>query len=56
MSRADAALEAEWKSIRGSYKGTVSKDGTVLEGKWEQMGNALPLKLERVLPAGAKPN
>jgi hypothetical protein len=40
-------LMLEWKGIRGKFDGTINKDGTVLDGKWEQFGNPAPLKLER---------
>lgn len=37
----------EWKGIRGKFDGTINKEGTAMEGKWEQFGNPMPLKLER---------
>lgn len=40
-------VSMEWKGIRGKYEGTINKEGTIIEGKWEQGGNPLPLKFER---------
>jgi hypothetical protein len=40
-------LVLEWQGIRGKFEGTLTNNGSVLEGTWEQMGNKMPLKLER---------
>jgi hypothetical protein len=40
-------LKMEFPGIRGKYDGKLSNDGKILEGKWEQFGAPLPLKLER---------
>jgi hypothetical protein len=37
----------EWKAIRGKFEGTLTNNGSVMEGTWEQFGNKMPLKLER---------
>ncbi len=37
----------EWKGIRGKFEGTLTNNGSVLDGTWEQFGNKMPLKLER---------
>lgn len=47
-------LKMEFKGIRGKYEGTLSKDGKSIEGKWEQFGNPMPLKLERTTESNAK--
>jgi hypothetical protein len=47
-------LKIEWKGIRGKYEGTISKDGNSIEGKWEQMGAPMPLKLERTTEKESK--
>jgi len=44
----------EWKGIRGKFEGTLTTGGDSMEGKWEQMGNPLPLKLERTTAAEAE--
>jgi hypothetical protein len=41
------SLKMEWKGIRGKFEGELSKDGQTIDGKWEQFGNPMPLKLER---------
>jgi hypothetical protein len=45
LTNSNARLE--WKSIRGVFKGILNKEGTVLDGTWEQMGPPLTLKMER---------
>jgi hypothetical protein len=40
-------LKMEWKGIRGKFEGKINKEGTEVDGKWEQIGDPLPLKLER---------
>lgn len=44
-------VELEWKGIRGKFQGTINKEGTMLEGTWDQMGMKSPLKLERTSPS-----
>ncbi len=41
-------IRLEWRGIRGKFEGTLNKEGTIMEGTWEQFGNPMPLKLERV--------
>jgi hypothetical protein len=41
-------VKLEWQSLHGVYKGTMNREGTLLDGTWEQMGPPLKLKLERV--------
>ena len=51
----NSVLKLEWKPIHGTFKGTLSADGKLLDGTWEQMGMPLPLKLERTTsPEGKK--
>jgi hypothetical protein len=40
-------IHLEWRGIRGKFDGTVNKEGTLMEGTWDQFGNPMPLKLER---------
>lgn len=40
-------LHLEFKGIRGKFDGKLNKEGTAIEGKWEQFGNPMPLILER---------
>jgi hypothetical protein len=47
ISFTNPAVRLEWKGIRGVYQGTLNQEGTAMEGKWEQGGKPLPLKLER---------
>ena len=49
-----STLKMEWKGIRGKYEGTLSKDGTSIDGKWEQFGPPMPLKLERTTEKDSK--
>jgi len=37
----------EWKGISGKFEGTLTNNGSVLNGTWEQGGMKMPLKLER---------
>jgi hypothetical protein len=34
-------------SIDGSYEGTMNADGSAIDGTWSQLGQSLPLALER---------
>ena len=43
----DSNLKMEFRGIRGKYEGKVSTDGKTLEGKWEQFGPPMQLKLKR---------
>jgi hypothetical protein len=47
----------EWKGIGGLFTGTLSKEGTEMDGTWKQGGQPLPLKFQRVesAEAAAKP-
>jgi hypothetical protein len=40
-------LEFTVRAVNGSYTGTLSPDGSTLEGKWTQAGNSAPLVLKR---------
>lgn len=40
-------IHVECKGIRGSYTGQLNAAGTEFDGRWEQGGPALPLKLRR---------
>ncbi len=40
-------VRLELKMLRAVFAGAVNKAGTEMEGKWEQGGNPLPLKLQR---------
>jgi len=44
----------EWSGIRGKFEGTLTDSGDTMEGKWEQMGTPMPLKLERTTAAEAE--
>jgi hypothetical protein len=44
-------VRLEWKPINGVFKATLTNQGAVLEGTWEQMGPGLKLRLERVSAA-----
>jgi hypothetical protein len=50
----NSVVKLEWKTIHGVFKGSLNKEGTVLDGTWEQMGPPLALKLERTSAAEAK--
>lgn len=41
----------EWKNIQGVFKGTLTNEGAVLDGTWEQMGPGLKLQMERASAA-----
>ncbi|MDA0803981.1 MAG: alpha/beta fold hydrolase, partial [Planctomycetota bacterium] len=43
----DRSLTLPCKLVNGHFNGTLSEDGTSLEGAWTQMGNTLPLTLTR---------
>src|SRR5688500_12429782 len=45
---ADGSLKIVLKSIRGTFEGKLSDDGSKLVGTWEQGPGKLPLTLERV--------
>ena len=47
-------LSISMPTIGGSFEGTLTEDGTRIEGTFTQMGNALPLHLERT-PDGEPP-
>jgi hypothetical protein len=44
----------EWKALRAKFEGTLTNNGAAIEGTWEQMGNKMPLKLERSAPPAEK--
>jgi hypothetical protein len=46
-SVAPPKVTLEWKAIHGKFEGTLTNNGSVMEGTWEQFGNKMPLKLER---------
>jgi uncharacterized protein len=45
----DNAIELQLKIAQGTYKGTLSADGTELTGEFAQRGMTLPLKLKKVV-------
>jgi hypothetical protein len=47
ISRAGDSVKLEVKTIGGSYQGTLNKEASTLTGTWTQMGNGLPLTLQR---------
>ena len=47
MSLKDSKLTFTVDSVRGSYEGTVSADGTAISGTWSQGGQSLPLDFKR---------
>ncbi|HTG43531.1 MAG TPA: hypothetical protein VK633_03255 [Verrucomicrobiae bacterium] len=47
-------LLMEWNGIRGKFEGTITNEGKMIEGKWEQFGNPVPLSLERAAPGDKK--
>ena len=44
------AVKLEWKNLHGTFKGALNKDGTIMDGTWEQGGPPLTLKMERAAP------
>lgn len=48
-------VRIDCKLIRGTFTGNLNKAGSEIEGSWEQMGNPLPLKLERVPESKPEP-
>jgi uncharacterized protein len=48
VTRADANLKIEVKSIGGVFEGKISKDLSAIDGNWSQGGGTLPLVLKRV--------
>ena len=48
-----ADVSMSMAAIGGSFKGTLSEDGATIEGTFTQLGNTLPLHLERVADEGA---
>jgi len=47
ISRTGESIKLEVKTIGGSFQGTLNKDASSLTGTWSQMGNNLPLTLQR---------
>jgi len=47
MTLSNSNIRVEFKSLRAVYTGTLTNQGKVMDGKWEQMGNPLPLRFER---------
>ena len=43
----NANVRLELKMLRAVYTGILTNESKAIDGKWEQMGNPLPLKLER---------
>jgi hypothetical protein len=46
-SVAPPKVTLEFKGLNGKFDGTLTNNGAVLDGTWEQFGNKMPLKLER---------
>jgi len=40
-------LSIEWKTLQGSYEGTVNAEGSQIDGTWTQRGNSIPLQFNR---------
>jgi hypothetical protein len=47
ISRTADSVKIEVKTIGGSFQGTLNKDSSSMTGTWTQMGNSLPLTLQR---------
>jgi hypothetical protein len=47
VSQNQRQLEFTVRAVNGSYAGTLSPDGSTLDGKWTQAGNSAPLVLKR---------
>ncbi len=47
VSQNQRQLEFTVRAVNGSYSGTLSPDGSTLDGKWTQAGNTAPLVLKR---------
>jgi len=48
VSFENGMVKVEIKRIKGTYEGTLSKDGNSIQGTWKQGGPALPLDLKRL--------
>lgn len=55
VALADAVATFEVKKISGVYQGTLSADGSRLEGGWKQGGRTFPLSLQKAV-AGQAPS
>jgi fermentation-respiration switch protein FrsA (DUF1100 family) len=51
ISFANGQLTLESKPIQGRYEGTLSADGSTMDGKWTQAGISLDLPMKRVTEA-----
>ncbi|MDA1082544.1 MAG: alpha/beta hydrolase [Gemmatimonadetes bacterium] len=47
FNASDRSLTLPCKLVNGEFNGSLSEDGTELEGAWTQMGNTFPLTLTR---------
>ena len=50
----DGELSIDVATVAGGFVGTMSDDGTTIEGTWSQGGSALALVLERVEGDGGR--
>ena len=48
ITLSDKSVSFEVKVVGGSYKGTLSADGSEVVGEWSQGGGSLPLTLKRL--------
>jgi pimeloyl-ACP methyl ester carboxylesterase len=55
MSLEQGRVTLELDKLRARYEGTLSEDGTAIDGKWMQSGISLPLVMKRVKEV-PKPN
>jgi len=47
IARTGDTVKMDLKSINGSYEGTLDKDASTMTGTLSQMGNPVPLNLQR---------
>jgi hypothetical protein len=48
ITLSDNSVSFEVRVVGGSYKGTLSADGSEVTGEWSQGGGSLPLTLKRL--------
>ena len=47
VTKKEKEVRLELKMLRALFSGEINTEGSVIEGKWEQGGGSIPLKLER---------
>jgi hypothetical protein len=47
MTLAKSEVRLEWKAMGAVFEGTLSEDGSIMDGQWKQGPNPQPLKFER---------